>query len=190
MAVLVCVLLFGCQSEPAGDANADADSDADANADAGADADSDADAIYDGPAYTTGDFASFRWNFFGTGVGGDFYLDRDCGVDASQYGFPDGGRRTGGGVVASSDCEGFKALVVSPEVLGALETDASCGIDVVTDDFETHAVEVTSGVRYERRTAGCGGNEPFATVDGELHRLEERYVFIDGGTVGDADGGD
>src|SRR5579859_1086990 len=135
----------------AGDAGSGGD------ADAGADANS---TPYDGPSYTADDFASFQWQFYG-GTGGPrelFVMDHDCGIEASN---DDGAAApSGSGLVASGDCKSFQTLVVSPKVLGALESTATC-VPLVTDDPEHTRVVVTSGTVYDRDTSGCKASEPF-----------------------------
>jgi len=134
-------------------------------------ADAGADVAYDGPTYTADDFESFHWEFMG-GTGGPrrfFDLDHDCGVDASTDEF-DGAVVHATCVVSADGCNAFKAYAVSPAVIGALQSDATCE-PVATDDPEATSVTVTSGVVYERNTSGCAMAEPFATLQSKMNAL-------------------
>ena len=122
--------------------------------------------------YTADDFESFGWSFLGTGLGRGFSLDRDCGVTSSK--FPP--RADGTGVVAAGDCDGFKALVVSPEVLAALRGSVTCPF--ITDDVESMVLTTTDDAAVARSTTGCSSVAPLTKIYAAMDDLTGKYVVF------------
>jgi hypothetical protein len=126
------------------------------------------------PSYTSKDFGSFRWNWYGTGISEQFAMDRDCGVTATAI--SSGlGASSGNGVVAIDDCTKFQSLVVSKEVIGALN-NGSTQCTKNTDDFGSFRVDLADGKAFGSSTTGCSTTAPFSTVQSEIHRLEKLYA--------------
>lgn len=163
------LFVAGCSSA-SGASNSDAGSGADAVAQLSAD-----------------DYRSFELSWHGTGVGERFFMDHDCGVEASAYG---GGQTTGSGVVAATDCRGFETLVTSDEMVAALTTQTRNCTDV-SDDYGNYTLTLVDGGKLQRETSGCSDTEPFRSVRAEIHRLEALYAPLHGDDAGDGgDGGD
>jgi len=143
---------------------------------------------YDAPSYDSEDFSKFRYFWGGTGMSGSFNMDRDCGIEAGghlSYVSPE--VPSGAGVVAEADCNSFKSLVVSNEVLDALAKYATPGTLCPgggTDDYTSMTVSLTEGPdRSISMASGCTGAEPFSKVSKEAVRLANKYITpTDAGT--------
>jgi hypothetical protein len=149
------------------------------------------DAARDGAvgAHSVAEYQSFTLAWMGFGVSEDFSLDRDCLLTASISDGP-GGPREGTGTVGATDCQGFKALVTSPDVLAGL-ADPSTYCAPATDDYSTFTLKWVDGQSLARTAGGCTHAKPFSAVRAEIHRLEVVYApatWPDAGGV--ADGGD
>ena len=142
---------------------------------------------FDAPTYSTEDFSSFRYSFYGTGISGNFDMDRDCGIDAKgTLGFSSpSALPTGSGVVARDDCSAFKALAVSREVLqGYARAEAARQCAFVTDDYVTSSVATADGKSYAvSNVSGCSDSEPFVKLRIAMTRLANMYITpADAGT--------
>jgi hypothetical protein len=116
------------------------------------------------------EFESFSWSFVGTGVGRSFALDRDCGVSATQFLPP----VKGSGLVAPFDCDAFKSLVVSPDVVAALRGSVDCPF--ASDDMESMSLQTTDDAGISRSTTGCSNVDPLSRVYVAMDQLTGKYV--------------
>jgi hypothetical protein len=146
-----------------------------------------ADGGTDSRTYEAGDFSSFRYSFYGTGISGSFEIDRDCGIATKgpMLAFRGPSVPTGNGVIGDADCQAFKDLAVSDGVLTALagsKTDAGC--ELVTDDYVTTSLSLSDGQSFATPTlSGCSEVEPFKKLRNEGGRLANKYVTAsDAGT--------
>ena len=112
-------------------------------------------------------------------------MDRDCGIASkgATLAFAGPGGPTGSGVVAAADCDAFKGLTVSSDVLTSLEkykTTTACSS--VTDDYLQASVTLVDGTSVATANlSGCSEAEPFKKLRTEAGRLANKYVTADAG---------
>jgi len=148
------------------------------SADAADSFDAATDVVVDSPTYSVDDYGSFRWYWYGTGSGADFWMDRDCGVDAREsYGSYVG---KGTGVVAPDDCLAFMKLTTSKTVTSALATPGRCGD--CCDDYGDMTLTLVDGGKIVKSIDACQFVEPFKTLELEMRRLGKLYAYPDAGT--------
>ncbi len=178
-ALAVCAAIAACGG-PADERPSDAAADAtgteafDGEIESG---DSTRDTAVDAPTYASADYGAFQWRWVGTGSGKNFYMDRDCGIDAKEF-YP-GYDASGVGTVAAADCTGWKALATSKEVTAALATPGACG--TCCDDYGTMELTLVDGGKLKKSVDGCGSKPPFHMLGIEMQRLARTYAFTDAG---------
>ena len=178
VALLMCLLPTGCsESSPPVTTATDGSSEP---TDAGPDG-------FDAPSYDSADFSSFRYFWGGTGQAGSFDLDRDCGIEAGGYlSYASPNLPNGAGVVAEADCNAFKSLAVSTEVVRELSAKSkpNSQCEMITDDYISVTVALTDKTKIEVLNAlGCSDHEPFVRLRTEALRLANKYLTIpDAGT--------
>jgi hypothetical protein len=133
-----------------------------------------------GTTYSPDDLTQFQYSWYGTGISGDFAINRDCGVVAKGhlnffYGGPDAN-----GVAPAAECAAFKSLAVSPPMLDAMGRKRTM---VCTDDYPSITITLTDGGKLKSVGEQCTTDEPYKTLLPKMDALR-KSVTTDAGDGG------